>query len=92
MVQYYGFAEVLVTWLGQRRLVFIIVFRGFCNFCDSYEYGLALDGISDYLVVLNDIRYKSFPGATTHEEYDVKMSVSDVHLQYKIWMLPLPTN
>ena len=30
---------------------------------------------------------KSFPGASPHEEHDVKTSVSDLHAQHKIWML-----
>ena len=45
-----------------------------------------------YLVFMNNTGYKGFPGATPHEEHDVKTSASDVHVQYKIWMLPLPTD
>ena len=43
------------------------------------------------LVFMNETGF-FFPGASPHEEHDVKTSASDVHVQHKIWMLPRPTN
>ena len=43
------------------------------------------------LVFVNEIK-KIYPVGSTHEEHDAKTSVSEVHVQHKIWMLPQPTN
>ena len=42
-----GIAEALAPCMDQRHSVLGIVFRWFCNFCDSPEYWVALDGISE---------------------------------------------
>ena len=75
---------------GARFVAFCFV--GFCKFRDSAEYGVARARLSELSCFYEWNQTKSFPGAYPHEEHDVKMSASDVHVQNKIWMLPQPTN
>ena len=64
----------------------------FAIFRDSVEYGVARAGLSELYCFYKLNQTKKFPGASTYEEHDLKTSVSDVHVQHKICIFPLPTN
>ena len=70
----------------------VLCYVGFYGFCNSVEYGVARAGLLELSCFYELNRTKSCPGASAHEEHDVKTSASDVHVQHKIWMLPKPTN